>query len=106
MKKSDREIEVRFLEIDKTKLIKKLKSLGALDLGEELLEEVIFADKNITWPGLDKLIRVRKDSNKTHLSFKHHQSQSVGGTLEVEVEVSDFDKIKTILEYAGFSTNP
>ena len=39
------EIEARFLNINKTTLIKKLKLLRAIDLGEKLLEKVIFYDK-------------------------------------------------------------
>ncbi|MDO8619263.1 MAG: class IV adenylate cyclase [Candidatus Daviesbacteria bacterium] len=101
MKKSDREIEVRFLEIYKSKLIKKLKALGAKDLGEELLKEVIFADKDITWPGLDKLVRVRTDGKKVELTYKHHQAVAIDGALEVEVEVSDFEQIQILLKHTG-----
>jgi hypothetical protein len=39
---SNTEIEVRFLEVNKSKLIGRLHSLGAIDLGEDLLEEIIF----------------------------------------------------------------
>ena len=38
----EKEIETRFLDIDKEELVKKLVSLGASDEGEEKLEEIIF----------------------------------------------------------------
>jgi hypothetical protein len=44
-----REIEVRFLDIDKEHFIRKLKELGAVDKGEAMLEEVIVYDKDLTW---------------------------------------------------------
>jgi hypothetical protein len=44
-----KEIETRFLEINKEEFIKKLISLGAIDKGEEKLEEIIFYDQEMSW---------------------------------------------------------
>ncbi len=67
-----KEIEVRFLEIDKEALIKKLHELGAKDLGEDLLSEIIIYDKEFTWrDGGKSLLRLRTRNNKTELTFKH-----------------------------------
>lgn len=38
------EIEVRLWEIDKAALVEKLRRLGAEDLGEDILEDIIFYD--------------------------------------------------------------
>lgn len=50
-----KEIETRFLEIDKPALIAQLNKLGATDHGEILLKEIIFYDKDHTWPGEGRL---------------------------------------------------
>ena len=61
MNPENREIEVRFLEIDKAALIARLKELGAHDHGEELLEEIIFYDKDLKWRDVEnKRVRLRK----------------------------------------------
>lgn len=44
---TDHEIEVKFKEIDKEDVIKKLKSLGAEDKGEFKLRETIIYDKDL-----------------------------------------------------------
>jgi hypothetical protein len=51
------EIECRFLEIDKDKLIQKLLELGATDKGEFLLEEIIMYDPAEEWRKDNKFIR-------------------------------------------------
>ncbi|MFA6301157.1 MAG: hypothetical protein WC609_02290 [Candidatus Paceibacterota bacterium] len=50
-----KEIETRFLEIDKDKLVKKLVSLGAVDKGEEKLEEIIFHAADDFWTNLGNI---------------------------------------------------
>jgi adenylate cyclase class IV len=54
------EIECRFLEIDKDKLIQRLLELGATDKGEVLLEEIIMYDPAEDWRKDNKFIRLRK----------------------------------------------
>lgn len=54
------EIEVRFLNIDKPRLIQKLIALGADDHGEKLLQEVIFSDQALVWQKEGKVVRVRQ----------------------------------------------
>jgi len=46
---TNREIEVRFLEIDYPSLVEKLNGLGAEDFGEDFLREIIFYDKDLKW---------------------------------------------------------
>ena len=50
------EIETRFLDINKSDLISKLHSLGAKDLGESKLDEIIFYDQTLTWLDKNKFI--------------------------------------------------
>jgi adenylate cyclase class 2 len=98
-----REIEVRFLEIDKDALIAKLRELGAEDLGEDLLDEKIIYDKELTWrDGVKKLLRMRTQKGRTMLTYKHRVEMSAEGTEEIEFEVQDTVAAQALLERLGY----
>lgn len=97
-----REIECRFLEIDKEKLIKKLLDLGAKDHGEEMIEEVIIYDEAMLWKDQNRRMRLRKVGDKVQCSYKEHQAETVDGAYEIEFEVSDYEKAKLLFEKIGF----
>lgn len=97
-----REIEVRFLEIDKAALIKKLLSLGAKDLGEVMLEEAIIYGPENKWLNERRFIRIRKSGEKVKLTYKEHTEQAIGGASEVEFEVPDFKKAEFFFEKIGW----
>lgn len=102
MKNKNREIEVRFLDIDKQKLIKRLKELGVFDRGEDILKEVIFYDRKLQWQYQGKkMVRLRSTKDGTFLTFKHNEEDSAEGTVEIEFKVSDFEKAKDFLEAIG-----
>jgi adenylate cyclase, class 2 len=44
---------------------------------------------------------LRDTGDKIFLAYKHHQKAAVDGAIEVEVEISDIEKTKILLEYAG-----
>jgi adenylate cyclase class 2 len=96
------EIEVRFLEIDKEALIKKLISLGAKDLGEIMLDETIIYDEELKWLDERKFIRLRKFGEKIKLAYKHHTTQTVGGAIEIEFGIDDMKKAEALFEKIGF----
>jgi adenylate cyclase class 2 len=95
------EIEVRFLEVNKPALIQKLLELGAEDFGEELLDEIIFYDIENTWQSQHKLVRLRKISKGILLSYKQHHQETVDGTEEIEITVSDIAAAKNFLLALG-----
>ena len=98
-----KEIEVRFLEIDKAKLIEKLRKLNADDLGESLLEETIIYDKDLTWrDSVQKLLRLRTYGGKTYLAYKHRTQVETTETDEVEFEVSDKEAAVELLSRLGY----
>ncbi len=97
----NKEIEVRFLEIDKEKIISRLKEIGAKDLGNNLMNEIIFDNKNFDFRENKKLLRLRKNGEKIFLSYKHYHDHTAEGTEEVEIEVSDFENTKKIIEQTG-----
>ena len=97
----DREIEAKFLEIDKNKLVSKLKELGAEDLGNLLLQETIFHNSDSKWDNDHQFIRLRNGHEGITMTYKHHQKQSVDGTEEIEIDVSDMDQAAKILKKIG-----
>lgn len=97
----EKEIETRFLDINKKEIVKKLISLGAIDNGEEKLEEIIFYDKNMKWKGKNKFVRIRKTKNKIKLTYKNNQKQTIDSAKEIEFEVSDIDKCLEFLNKIG-----
>src|SRR3989338_2779634 len=100
----NREIEVRFLDIDQNALIEKLRSLNARDLGEDFLSEVIFYDKAGRWQYKEKkFVRIRQTKTGVFLAFKHNEEDTATGTKEIEVEVGDFEKTKALLEEIGLA---
>lgn len=97
----NKEIECRFLEIDKEALIKKLLELGAKDKGEELLEETIIYDQELKWRDINKRLRIRKDGGKIFLTFKETKEHTVDGTDEIELEINDYEKAELLFERIG-----
>ena len=95
------EIETRFLEIDKMRLILKLTKLKAVDLGEVKLSEVIFYDQDLNWLKDNKLVKLRKDNNIVKLIYKNNKEQKTDSAKEIEFDVSNMDKAKEFLEVIG-----
>ena len=93
------EYEVRFLEINKMEIIHKLRDMGAEDLGEDILEEIIFYGDD--WREKNMFIRIRKRGNNIRLSYKHHTAMTIDGTIEHEVVISDIENMCEILKATG-----
>lgn len=97
------EIEARFIHIDKEKLIKLLKRLGAQDLGEDFLKEMIFYPKERKEEGESMIYtRIRTRKGKHIFSYKHRTAQTIDGTQEIEFETNDSQKTKDFLEATGW----
>jgi adenylate cyclase class 2 len=96
-----REIECRFLGIDKPALIKKLVDLGAKDEGEKLLEETIIYDPELKWRDGHRFVRLRKMGDKTVITYKEHQEWTVDGMLEIEFGIDDYKKAELLFEKIG-----
>ena len=90
-----KEIEVKILEINKTQIERKLKSLGAKKVFDGDVYAIYFKNKNNT-------IRLRKKGNKSYLTVKLKlRSKKAKVREEHEIEVSDFEITKKILELLG-----
>jgi adenylate cyclase, class 2 len=99
----NKEIEVRFLEVRKDDLVEKLVGMGAEDLGEDHLEEIIFYDPGLTWPKMNKMVRLRKTRGSVFLTYKYHEFETVDGTHEIELTVSDMEQATKFLEAIGLT---
>lgn len=98
----NREIEVRFLEINYKDLIKKLHELGAQDFDEDFLREIIFYDRDLKWMyEVKKFVRLRQTKKGVFMTFKHNEEHTATGTKEIEIEVSNINKAKEFLEEIG-----
>lgn len=103
MAKAFKETEVRFLEIDKEALIKKLLMLGAADNGETMLEEAIIYDKGLKWLNERRFIRLRKKGDEIKLTYKHHNAMDKGEAVEIELEIDDLETAVSFFEEIGFT---
>lgn len=95
------EIELRFIKIDKSLLIKKLRSLKAKDLGEDLLSESIFDNKDKTFNSSGRLVRIRTTKKGSAIAFKDHRKIS-SKVLEIEFGIEDPEKAAEFLKKLGY----
>lgn len=93
------EYEVKVLEINHEMIVKKLESLGAIKKFDALQERYIYdlipADKS-------KWIRLRTNGEKTTLTLKNLEAETIDGMKEIEVEVNDFEKTNLLLMGLGY----
>ncbi len=96
----DREFETKVLKIDVQSVVTKLRSIGAKETPEILSRRYVFDinNKEIEW------LRLRQTGSKTTLTYKYkvRGNTEIGKTIEIEVEVSDFDKTAQILKKLKF----
>lgn len=97
----EKEIETRFLDVDKKKLIEKLLAYGAVDKGEQKLDETIFHAADGSWLGKGKFVRLRKKGENITLTYKTNQQQQIDSAREIEFEVPDLKKCSDFLREVG-----
>ena len=96
------EYEVRVLDIDKDKLIKKLDKLGAQKIADFDYKRRVY---NFNPAVSHKWIRLRTDGKKTTLTIKKLESLDIDGTKELEIEVSNFDETNDLLNELGYKSH-
>ena len=98
------EIEVKILKVDRRQIEEKLVRLGANKVFDGQIESVFFDFKNHAIAKVRNLLRLRREDDKTILTFKKFLgNRAVKEVEEVEVIVSDIAKMKRILEFLGLS---
>lgn len=98
MPPSNKEIEIKILDIDRTEVIRNLKSLKAKFKGKYNLERVVFDLKGKKDPWAS--IRVRTDGKTVTMTLKDASHQKEGWKVSVpewEVVTADFGKTKDLL---------
>ena len=93
------EYEVRVLEIDELEIIKKLEQLGAKKAGEWEQKRYVYDTNPINE---NAWFRLRTNGTETTLTYKNVEKNTIDGTHELEIVVSDFDKTNDMLELMGY----
>ncbi len=96
----NKEIEMKFLDIDEDLLRDKFKEIGASLVHEKrLMKRSTFDFKNIELQkGEYKWLRVRDEGDKITMTLKHlFDEQRIVNTEEIEIEVNDFEKAKQMV---------
>lgn len=93
------EYETRILEINKEELIKKLEDLKATKIADYHQKRYIY-DFNPVIKG--KWLRLRDTGKETTLTIKEIKNDTIDGTKELEIKVSDFETTNLILEELGY----
>ena len=95
------EYEVRILDIDCDKFIKKLENVGAEFQGDYVQRRYIYDFNPIA---SKKWIRLRTNGSKTTLTLKNVVSSEIDGTEELEIVVDDFERCNLILNELGYQS--
>ncbi len=100
------EIELKILEINKEEITKKLLSLGAIQTTRELYIEEAFDYSDERIKNNNQLCRLRQQGKKIKLTHKGKRQKSKNFSIaeETEIEVSNYQTTKKILENLGLSS--
>lgn len=95
------EIEERVLEINVQKIIKKLEQLHAIKVGEWNQRRYVY---DFSPKRENEWIRLRDTGNQITLTYKNVERDSIDGTKELEIEVSDFEETNQLLNILGYKS--
>lgn len=94
------EIEERILEIDVDKIVKKLESLNAKKVGDWYQKRYVY---DFNPKREDEWIRLRDTGKKITLTYKNVEKNTIDGTKELEIEVSNFEDTNDMLKILGYT---
>jgi predicted adenylyl cyclase CyaB len=99
-----RETEIKILEVDRGKVEKRLRDLGARKVFDDEIRALYYDDAGGSVKRRKDALRLRREGNKAVLTYKSHVGDRGAKVRdEREVHVSDFDTTRSILESLGFS---
>jgi predicted adenylyl cyclase CyaB len=99
-----KELEVKILEVNRIKIEETLASLGAKKVFDGDIQTMFFDFKDGTIIKAKNVLRLRKEQDKTELTYKKvHVTQTVKLAEEYSVDVSNLETMKKILENIGLS---
>ena len=95
---SNIEYEAKIYDVDPADIIEKLTNLGAKEVGNYNFCRYVFD----TMPAVpDRWVRLRSDGKQATLTVKEITADTIDGTHEWEVEVSDMETTLEILAKIG-----
>jgi adenylate cyclase class 2 len=94
------EIEERVLEIDKFKIIKRLEELNAKKVGDWHQKRYVY---DFNPKRENEWIRLRDTGESITLTYKNVEKNTIDGTKELEIEVSDFNETNELLKILGYT---
>ena len=102
----DQEFETQVLDIDKEKIMQKLREFGAKEEPEVLQKRWVFDIKPCTVESTGEWIRLRQVGTKRPtITYKNKSGRGLSETQEIEIEVDDFDNAKKLLSQLDFKGN-
>ncbi len=93
-----KELEIKFLDINKEEIRKKLIKIHAKLINPEYLMRRKTFDFSQISPGKNKWGRVRQESDKITMAIKEITGEKIDDVFETEITVNDFDKACKIFE--------
>ncbi len=91
------EIEAQFLDINKAKIRKQLKAIGA-----QLIKPEVLMRRTVFYTGEHSFARVRDEGDKIVMTYKNvSDDYSILGTKEVNITVNDYDDAILFLRSCG-----
>lgn len=93
------EIEERVLEINIEEVTKKLDKLKAVKIGKWNQKRYVYDFNPIRE---NEWIRLRNTGEQITLTYKNVKKNSIDGTKELEIEVSDFEETNQLLKILGY----
>jgi len=92
-----KEIEAKFLNINKQELIKKLEDIGARKVYDErMMRRCVYnLPKDGAWA------RIRDEGDKVTISYKCVTKNALDGVEEVQIEIDNFDRGRELLKELG-----
>lgn len=97
------EIEVKILDINRVQILEKLSKIGAKQHFKAEFLAVFYDDEQQSIRQKKAALRLRKEGNKTFLTFKLPISTDQAKIMdEREVEVEDAEKMRAILQGLGY----
>lgn len=101
--KNNQELEAKLLEIDREKILSIIKELGGKMVFDGDMFGVFFDTPNSQLKYGKKLLRLRKEGDKTFLTYKCKISNfDIKIQEENEIEIPDFEKMRDLLNSIGF----
>jgi len=93
------EIELKILDINPADMTQKLIGLGAKKLDQKFQKRYVY---DVVKGDESQWVRLRDTGKKVELTYKKIENDSITGTQELEIEVSDFASTNEFLEKLGY----